>query len=132
MENVQNFSLGKKISFHRHRLGMKQQELADILDIEQSKLSDFENDKRQPHYIELVRLAETFKISLSELEPPCTNIFQNNTLYDNSANIMNQYQNNINDVKELYRGLLEAKDEVIKVKNEAIKTLEQLLYQQKK
>lgn len=31
MEEIENYSLGRKISFHRHRLQMKQQQLADIL-----------------------------------------------------------------------------------------------------
>lgn len=127
MEGIENYSLGRKISFHRHRLNMKQQELAHILDIEQSKLSDFETDKKFPQYGELIKLAETFKISLSELEPPHTNIFQNNTLNDSSANIMNYYQSNINDIKILYLDLLAAKDEVINSKNEKIKILEKIL-----
>ena len=56
-------------NFKRCRLEMflTQKEVAKILGVYQSNISDWENDVSRPEYEKLIQLAEIYNVSVSEL-----------------------------------------------------------------
>lgn len=56
-------TLGKRIAFHRKRLGMTQERLAESLGITPQAVSKWENDQSCPDITALPRLAQIFGIS---------------------------------------------------------------------
>ena len=59
--------LGKKIKFHRLRLRMSQQELSAALGVSQAAIAYYESDKNQPSHEVLIKLSQTFGVSIDEL-----------------------------------------------------------------
>ena len=60
-------SLGKRILFHRKRLGLTQATLANKLHVSYQAISAWENASTLPDIDNLCRLAEVFDISLDDL-----------------------------------------------------------------
>ncbi len=60
-------TLGKRIVYHRKRIGMTQDQLAEKLGITAQAISKWENDQSCPDIILLPQLAEVFGISTDEL-----------------------------------------------------------------
>lgn len=56
--------IGKKLKALRHTKGLTQQDLANILNIKRSTISNYEIGRRSPHLSELQRLAEVLGVSL--------------------------------------------------------------------
>ena len=63
MENT----LGKRIAALRHEKGLKQDELAQMLNVSGQAVSKWENDQTCPDISLLPTLAKTFGISVDEL-----------------------------------------------------------------
>lgn len=60
-------TLGKRIVYHRQRLGITQNKLAEYLGVTPQAVSKWENDQACPDITTLPRLAEIFGISIDEL-----------------------------------------------------------------
>lgn len=60
-------TLGKRISFHRKRLGMTQEQLADHMGVSAQAVSKWENDQSCPDIALLPELAAFFGITVDEL-----------------------------------------------------------------
>lgn len=56
--------IGKQLKFLRELKGKSQQEVCSILNIEQSTLANYENDKRVPKIDILIKLAEYYNVSV--------------------------------------------------------------------
>lgn len=56
--------LGKKIKAIRKTRGLSQQQLADLMDVTRSTISNWECDRRSPHLNELDQLANKLNVSL--------------------------------------------------------------------
>ena len=62
-----NTTLGTRIADLRHKRGLKQDELAEMLGISPQAISKWENDAACPDISLLPRLAEIFEVSVDEL-----------------------------------------------------------------
>ncbi len=62
-----NTTLGKRISFHRKRLGMTQEQLAERMNVSAQAVSKWENDQSCPDISLLPKLAELFGVTVDEL-----------------------------------------------------------------
>ncbi|MBS6461036.1 MAG: helix-turn-helix transcriptional regulator [Clostridium sp.] len=60
-------NFGENFKNIRKQCGLSQQEVADKLQIEQSSVSDWENDVSRPDYEKLIALAELYDVTLYEL-----------------------------------------------------------------
>lgn len=60
-------TLGKRIVFHRKRLGLTQDALAELMGVTAQAVSKWENDQSWPDIGALPKLAEIFGISTDEL-----------------------------------------------------------------
>ena len=60
-------TLGKRIVFHRKRLGLTQDALAELMGVTAQAVSKWENDQSCPDIGALPKLAEIFSISTDEL-----------------------------------------------------------------
>ena len=58
---------GENFKNLRKQKGLTQKYVAEQLDIHQSNVSDWENDKSRPEYERLERLCEIYDVSLYEL-----------------------------------------------------------------
>ena len=67
MENQELLKLGKKIKNIRNSLNLSQETLADICEFDRTYISLLERGKRNPSYINLLKLSKGLKISLIEL-----------------------------------------------------------------
>ena len=56
--------IGKQLKYLRELKGKSQQEVCSILNIEQSTLANYENDKRVPKIDILIKLAEYYNVSV--------------------------------------------------------------------
>ncbi|CAG7632685.1 helix-turn-helix domain-containing protein [Paenibacillus allorhizosphaerae] len=56
--------LGKRISELRERKQITQGELAQIIGVTRAALSHYENDRRQPDYDTLMKIAKFFSVSV--------------------------------------------------------------------
>ena len=121
---------GKLISFYRHKKRMQQKDLAFGLNIAQSKISDWENDKVSPSVDEIMSLAEFFDVDPTSLIPSENNINYNNEFTDNAINNgqnINHYYNNIEEERNANREVIRAKDELLKGKDDVIKLKDELI-----
>jgi transcriptional regulator with XRE-family HTH domain len=59
--------LAKKIKDARLKKGISQEKLADICDFDRTYISMLERAKRNPSYLNLLRLSKGLSISLAEL-----------------------------------------------------------------
>ncbi len=58
---------GENFKRIRKECGMSQVQVAEILKIHQSNISDWENDVSRPEYEKLIELAELYDVSIPEL-----------------------------------------------------------------
>lgn len=56
-----------RIKEFRQQVGMKQQELADVLSVKQTTVSGWEVGRREPDFESLKRMADIFNCSIDEL-----------------------------------------------------------------
>lgn len=66
-DKIKLMNFGELFKKYRKEEGYTQQELADILGIRQSNISDWENDVARPSYENLIALAKTYRITVDEL-----------------------------------------------------------------
>ena len=124
---------GKLISFYRHKKRMQQKDLAFGLNIAQSKISDWENDKISPSVDEIMSLAELFEVNPVSLIPNENNIHYFNQFNDNAINngqnlkTINHYHNNIEEERNANKEAIRAKDELLKGKDDVIKLKDELI-----
>lgn len=67
--------LAQNLKYLREQRGMSQQELAEVLEISQAAVGNWENEHREPDLKTIIRLAEYFGVSLNDfilkdLRPP--------------------------------------------------------------
>jgi transcriptional regulator with XRE-family HTH domain len=67
MENQELINLGKKIKSHRNKLSISQEFLAEKCGFDRTYISLLERGKRNPSYINLLKLSNGLNISISEL-----------------------------------------------------------------
>lgn len=60
--------VGAKIKRERNKIGLTQYELAEKVGISRTYLSDIENDRSNPSFLMVTRIANALEISLSILE----------------------------------------------------------------
>ena len=60
-------NFGENFKNIRKQCGLSQQEVADKLQINQSSVSDWENDVSRPDYEKLIALSELYDVTLYEL-----------------------------------------------------------------
>lgn len=72
---TKTFSL--KIKEHRKALNLQQWRLAEILNVKQSTVANWENGNREPDLNMLVQISDLFKVSLDELLE--TGFYKNNS-----------------------------------------------------
>lgn len=96
--NIERADILNRIRYLRLQNSMKQEELANILNVSQASLSGYENEKYEPDKKTLIKLAEFFGVTVDYLlgidppvgflKSPCTNI----PVYKNlRADIPNQF-----------------------------------------
>ena len=117
---------GKLIAFHRHLMGIKQEQLAADAGIPQSSMSEIENDKISPTVNQLTKISQILNIAPAVLLPQNEGDSFNNNFTDSAINhgnnIMHNY-GNIEEERKIFRELLEAKDSIIKIKDQIIDNL---------
>lgn len=59
--------LGQNIKMHRVSLGLSQEKLADLCGFDRTYISLLERGKRNPSFINLLKIADGLNISLSKL-----------------------------------------------------------------
>lgn len=112
---------GKKISRYRHFKGMKQNTLAEKLNISQSEMSRIENQETIEDQL-FAQIAEALGVSPEFLDNfdensalyHISNNIENSTISENSNGI-NQVFNPLDKVIELYERLLESEREKIEL-----------------
>ena len=67
MEDTASLTLGKRILYHRKRLGLTQDQLAEKMGVTAQAVSKWEHDLSCPDVTAVPRLAELFGISTDEL-----------------------------------------------------------------
>jgi transcriptional regulator with XRE-family HTH domain len=58
---------GNVFKEQRKNAGLSQRQVADVLHIHQSNISDWENNVHRPEYERLIELAKLYEVSLEEL-----------------------------------------------------------------
>jgi transcriptional regulator with XRE-family HTH domain len=61
---LKRMKLGKRISGLREQKQITQGDLARIIGVTRSALSHYENDRRQPDYETLIKIAKFFSVSI--------------------------------------------------------------------
>jgi len=67
MENQELIKLGKKIKTIRNKLSLSQETLAAICEFDRTYISLLERGKRNPSYINLLKLSKGLNITICEL-----------------------------------------------------------------
>lgn len=67
MENEELINLGNRIKYFRKLLNISQEKLAHKCDFDRTYISLLERGKRNPSYLNLLRLALGLEISISKL-----------------------------------------------------------------
>ncbi len=67
MQNIELIKLGQKIKFERLKRNLSQEQLAELSNISVYGLSNIETGKTDLKYTNLLRLADAFSVSASEL-----------------------------------------------------------------
>ncbi len=73
-------SLGERLLYIRKMMKLTQKEMANIFDVTQSMISDYENNRRIPTTDILIKLVEKYDISLDWLFGYSNNITINNNI----------------------------------------------------
>jgi len=116
---------GTKLRKIREKNKLSQQEIADQLQISQSTYSQWESDLTTFKVEYLPKLAEIFKIDVTELIPEGTVVkVMNNQEQKNNEYSVVGFEINM-DARDLYQKLLLSKDEIIHSKNEIIEIRKQ-------
>ncbi len=58
---------GEHFKKYRKYAGLSQKQVADILHVYQSNVSDWENNQSRPEYENLIKLAEIYDVTIEEL-----------------------------------------------------------------
>lgn len=66
MENVR-IRLGKAVRKRRHKLGVSQEEFADLCGLDRTYIGGIERGERNVSVVNIEKIAKAFKVSLSEL-----------------------------------------------------------------
>ncbi len=75
MENLKLINLGKRIKYFRKQLSLSQEKLAHKCDFDRTYISLLERGKRNPSYLNLLKLSYGLSISISKLtEEPLKDI----------------------------------------------------------
>lgn len=108
-------TIGSRIALYRNSRRWTQNRLASELGIAQGFLSDMENDKVSPKWDMINKIAERLEVPLLQLLPLNTGIIQN--LSNGSVPVLQNGDlitvHNDPGERELWKALLEAKDETI-------------------
>lgn len=67
MENQELLNLGKRIKYFRTQSNLSQEKLAHICDFDRTYISLLERGKRNPSYLNLLKLAKGLKIPIYKL-----------------------------------------------------------------
>jgi len=67
MKNEELIKLGKKIKIIRNQLGLSQEALAEVCAFDRTYISLLERGKRNPSYINLIKLSKGFNMTISKL-----------------------------------------------------------------
>lgn len=59
--------LGSKIYFYRNKLGLSQEDLAELLDVSRVTIYKWENDYALPNLNNIIKLSEVFGINVDQL-----------------------------------------------------------------
>ena len=70
MEDTASLTLGKRILYHRKRLGLTQDQLAEKMGVTAQAVSKWEHDLSCPDVTAVPRLAELFGISTGRRKSP--------------------------------------------------------------
>ncbi len=106
--------LGSNLRRQRERYGYSQQVVADYLGMTQSNYHNLESDKANVKLDHLEKLATFYNIPIADLLP-----FEKNTLH-----IQNNHHGVVDSNAELFQLCLKAKEEIIKLKDQRIDSLE--------
>jgi transcriptional regulator with XRE-family HTH domain len=105
-------TFGTKLRKFRELNHLSQQQVAELIGVKQNTYGRWESDESSFKIEYLTKLAEVFKIDPIELIPQGTTVkIVNNT--DNKDNSVNGFQISV-DARELYKDLLDSKDEIIR------------------
>jgi transcriptional regulator with XRE-family HTH domain len=120
---TKNLQIGNKIKSKRIEKGIKQEALANDLNISQASLSRIENGKEEVGINTLLKLSEILKTPINYFTTDPVNINQQHASFENSNGvyIAQQYENN--DRIEEYKNLNKQKDFVIDTLQIEIKNL---------
>ncbi|MGL5717766.1 MAG: helix-turn-helix domain-containing protein [Paraclostridium sp.] len=88
-------SVGKKIKLLRDKMSLEAQKLAQDLNVGKSTLSNWENDRRSPDAITLIKIANYFDVSVDYL-------LGNDNKKTDDTDIMNLKGDNIRFIKKVY------------------------------
>ncbi|HUH43145.1 MAG TPA: helix-turn-helix transcriptional regulator [Sulfurimonas sp.] len=67
MENQELINFGNRIKYFRKQLNISQEKLAHKCDFDRTYISQLERGKRNPSYLNLLKLADGLNISISDL-----------------------------------------------------------------
>lgn len=109
-----NQELGENIRKIRELKGFSQQNLADETGVDQKTISRIEKGTLSPKFDLLVKIAKTLAVNMSQLLAFNENmIFNNYNQHQQVGHFVAYYNTEIEKVEELYKQLLNGKDEVI-------------------
>lgn len=122
-QNTTKMSIGSKVRKYREAKNYSQEELALILEVAQTTISNIESDKNIPNAILLCKIAKTLEVGLDELfensKSTVNHIKRNNGFVGN--------HNNNNTVFTLSEKIIELYEERLREKNEIITFLQSKL-----
>ncbi len=118
MKNSVIWNFGERIKSVREKVGYSQDYVASELGLSQKAYSKLENNEIQIKGEVLVKLAEIFKTDILELIPTEAKLTYNNV--HNFQNGNGIVYDNSERVETMYKQLLEAKDEQIRLLKEML------------
>ncbi len=127
LNKITVMSINSRIRTFREAKGLKQQRMADLLNISQTTYNKIENEQTKIKIDILIKIAEILEVTLDDL---VTNDGNTNIQCQNeNANINNQptFNNDFLEMKQLYERLLEAEKTISAQKDKRIQELEELL-----
>jgi transcriptional regulator with XRE-family HTH domain len=117
-------TFGTKLHKLREKNRLSQQEVADLIGVSQNTYSRWESDLSTFKIEYLSKLAEAFKVEATDLIPQGTTVkIVNNK--DNKDTSVNGFEINM-DARELYKDLLDSKNEVIRLLREENERLKKI------
>lgn len=109
---------GTKLNQLRNKAKLSQQEVADFIGVSRSTYNSWESDQASYKVEYLTKLAQVFNVSPIELLPNSSSIKIVNN-HDNKDNSINAFEVSL-DAKEIYKELINSKDEIIFMLREQI------------